>query len=128
VVAQAIRFDYELEIRPEEVDLETVHGFAGQGRPQTRPSSYWEKAALELGVGEREGEPIEKLPQDPHAATRADSVKRRAQSFRVDEIKLVGLVNRGLEGVASNSRGDVDKGAGGSCDRDALANGEILRT
>ena len=54
VIAQAVGFNDQPQVRPVEVDLEAVHAGAGEWRRKARGLGDGEKPLLELGISEKE--------------------------------------------------------------------------
>jgi hypothetical protein len=69
VIAQPVGFDDETEVRPVEVDLETVDVDLSLRLPEPGPPCDRQKETLEPGVGKREGSVVEGVAEelDPRA-------------------------------------------------------------
>jgi hypothetical protein len=110
VVAQAVGFHDQVELRPVEVDLEPVQSAPGLRPRKSGAPGQREKAALELGVGERERATVQRSPQGRGAGSGGDDViEGGPERLGIRQIALVGFVDRGLELGPIQPRGNVDE-------------------
>ena len=79
-----------------------------------------QKETLELSGGEGNSRPLEKSPQarDPWPA--GQRVEGFAQLLRVDQIAMVGLVDRRFDLAVRQVGGEVDQGGDGVSDGNAI--------
>jgi hypothetical protein len=97
VVAKPIRLDDQSQLWPEKVDFEVIDAlFAQRYRQLGRPDDAAE-VDLQVRVGELEEELVGKVAQRAHSRLAAEAIEPFAQRLRVDEIALIGVIDRSLE-------------------------------
>src|SRR5687767_12819636 len=74
VIAKAIGFDDQAELRPVEVDLEAVDVCPGLRGGQASPPGDGQKVTFEFRVRKREGLAVERPSQDAHPGAGCDAV------------------------------------------------------
>jgi hypothetical protein len=75
---------------------------------------------FQVGVAEPEHVPVEQRSQRSHSSLSGILRQRRAQFLGVDEITLVRLVHRTLQGEGAETSRLVDEGSHGARDRNAV--------
>jgi hypothetical protein len=104
VIADAVGLDDQPERAPVEVDLEAVDPGARLGQRQAGAAGDREESPLELGVGEGERATVEGLAQVGGARSPNGIDERGTEGLRIDEVELVGFVDRAFEQVAPQAR------------------------
>src|SRR5205814_5987972 len=112
VVAEAVRFDDEVELRPVEVDLEAVEMDPGQWFREARGAGDGQKPALELRIGQDECVAVEEAAKGGEPGAPCYRLESLAQALGRDQIQLVGFVDGGFQLPLGERRGEVDE-----CDR-----------
>jgi hypothetical protein len=126
VIAQAVGLDDEPEARPEEIDRKSVHPFTRPWPWEAGPAGDRQEAAFELRVGEHERPSVERLAQHAQTGPARQLVERRPQAFRIGQVALVGFVDRRLELVAPEARGEIDECADRRGDGNPVLNRHVL--
>src|SRR5919106_5772815 len=111
VIAEAVRLDHEGELGPEEVDLEPVHVHACLRHWQPGGANDRKEEPLELGVSEHKGPAVQKSPQGGGAWLAPHLLECGSQPLRIDQIELVGFVDRPFQLRRCQLARDVDEGA-----------------
>ena len=97
MVAQAVGLDHQSKVGPVEVDFEAVDHLLGErerkpGLHRDRPEEN-----LEVGVGEAEGALVQQAGKAAALLVPRRGFRVLPQSFRVDEVPLVRLVDGPLD-------------------------------
>lgn len=125
VIVETIGLDDEAEIRPEEIDLEPVDvGFRQRGR-EARALGDRSEEHLQVGIGEAKGIPIQQVAKRPDPGLARVAMESDSQFLWIDQIPLVSVVDRPLEGPEGEFGGEVEQGAGGTGNGDAAAPGDV---
>jgi hypothetical protein len=109
-----------------EVDFEAVDDLLAERRRETRVGGDRTEEDLKIGVGEHEGMAVEEGAEGANPRLACAVVERRAQRLGVDEAALVRLVDGPLQAARCEFDGDVDQGADGGGDRDAVAGRDVF--
>jgi hypothetical protein len=124
VVAQAIGFDDQAQLWPVEVGSEAVDVRAGQRERQPGPAGQREEATLELRVGEGERPAVEDALEGRDARAVGHLGNAGSEGVGRDQVPLVRLVDRRLDVVARERRGQVDEGPERGGDADTAVGGD----
>src|SRR4051794_33064185 len=108
VEAPAVGLDHEPQARPVEVDSEAPDALLGRGAGDCRAAYQPEELALELGVGGLERLALQVVAQP--GALPAGLARCFQQLPGVDQVELVGLVDRGIEAPRGPAGAQVDQG------------------
>lgn len=109
VVPEAVGLNDQAELGPVEVDLPPVDElFAERGR-QPRSGGDRPEEDLEIRVGEPERPSVEDVSEQAHAWLTRILYEKRPQGFRVNQVALVGFVDRPLDPDGTEFAGEVDQ-------------------
>jgi hypothetical protein len=125
VVAKPIRLDHQPEIRPIEVDSESIDAGLRLRHAKPRTVNDGKKPPLELGISEDEGAPVEQCSEGSHSPLPLALIELRLQLLRIDQVELVRRVDRCLELAWSKVNGDVKQRPDGCRHRNPGAAGRI---
>jgi hypothetical protein len=117
VISQPVGLDHKTEFRPEEVDKKTVDAHPRVRCRETDGFDEPKEPAFELRVRQPEDPAIKQAAKRGDAALTGHLVKRPAQSFRVNEIALIGLVDCCFQLIRPQTAAQVRQGSGWTRDR-----------
>jgi hypothetical protein len=126
VVAQAVGLDHEAKLGPVEVHFEAVDYLFGPWERQSHLPDHREKEAFELLLSEHEGVFVEQEAQRSDSRLARVGIERQAQVVGVDDVELVGLVDRAQQGLRPLLGRQVDHGLDRGGDRDAPEAADLL--
>ena len=109
VVAPAVGLDHEAKVGPEEVDLEFVDLDFGERRGESGGCGDGAEEEFQFVVGEAEGVLVEDRSERTDAGLARVVVEGLAQGIGIDDVSLVRLVDRALEGLRPRGRRQVEK-------------------
>jgi hypothetical protein len=127
VIAQPVGLDHKAQLGPKEVDPEAIHMLARERQRKTGLRDKWQKAPLQLRVGETKSAAVEKLSQSRHPRPPGVCVEGDAQGVRTDQVEPVRLVDCALEGSVIEADRKVNQGEDRLRDRNALMAGDVSR-
>ncbi|HEX3323663.1 MAG TPA: hypothetical protein VHR65_00790 [Solirubrobacterales bacterium] len=127
VIAKPVGLDHEPQVRPVEVDPESIHVLPSQGHGQSSIGNERQEATLQLRVGQTKGAAAEELPHAGYARPAREVVERKSQRFRIDEVNSICLVDRSLQSGIAERPGEIDERQDRNDKGNAVVDIDVLR-
>jgi hypothetical protein len=127
VVAEAVGLHDQPEVRPKEVDLESVDALFAERHRQLRCFDYPTEIDLQVRIGELKEELVEQKAQRADTRLAVEAGELFAQCFGVNQAALIGVVDRPLERHGFEFGGQIDQSAHWRGDRNAVAEADVAR-